>query len=104
MMNKSELVEAIEDQRVLVTNHAAREAREDRLKIDALLAAAKTGDIIEDYPDDRPCPSCLVLGFIGDETPVHSVWGYDREKKVAILITVYRPDPNRWINWRIRRT
>lgn len=61
------------------------------------------GEIIEDYPSDRPYPSCLVFGctFAGD--PVHSVWAYNAQNRWAVIITVYRPDPDRWINWRKRR-
>ncbi|MBE9256705.1 MAG: hypothetical protein HEQ13_15645 [Dolichospermum sp. DEX189] len=25
------------------------------------------------------------------------------ESAIAVLITVYCPDPNKWINWRIRK-
>ena len=35
--------------------------------------------------------------------PVHSVWGFNNENKWAVLITVYRPDPAKWIDMRIRR-
>ena len=35
--------------------------------------------------------------------PVHSVWAYNREPEFAVLITTYRPDPDRWIDWRTRR-
>ncbi|MGL4499023.1 MAG: DUF4258 domain-containing protein, partial [Planktothrix sp.] len=47
--------------------------------------------------------ACLILGFntIGD--PIHSVWTYNPVTQMAKLITVYRPDRNRWINWRIRK-
>jgi hypothetical protein len=63
------------------------------------------GEIIEQYSDDKPYPSCLVYGttFAGD--PVHSVWGgYNEDNKWAVLITVYRPDPERWVEWRTRRS
>ncbi|MEW6326368.1 MAG: hypothetical protein AB1487_02045 [Thermodesulfobacteriota bacterium] len=39
--------------------------------------------------------------FVGE--PVHSVWAYNKDNQWAVLITVYRPDPTRWINWRERR-
>ena len=39
--------------------------------------------------------------FSGD--PVHSVWAFNDENQWAVLITVYRPDPKRWINFRKRR-
>jgi len=54
-------------------------------------------EIIEDYPDDKPYPSCLIYGktFSGD--PVHSVWAYNINNQWAILITVYRPASDRGI-------
>jgi hypothetical protein len=43
----------------------------------------------------------IVLRESGD--PVHSVWAYNKQTQWAVLITVYRPDPDLWINWRERR-
>lgn len=61
------------------------------------------GEIIEDYPDDKPYPSCLIYGNTFSQKPVHSVWAYNQENRWAVVITVYRPDPQRWIDWRTRR-
>ncbi len=58
--------------------------------------------IIEDYPNDPRGPSCLVLGFTAQNLPIHVLCGM-REPKVLIIITVYRPDPDKWIDWQIRR-
>jgi len=57
----------------------------------------------EDYPSQKPYPGCLIFGrtFAGDA--VHSVWAYNKVSGWAVLVTVYRPDPERWINWRERR-
>jgi len=61
------------------------------------------GEIIENYPDDKPYPSCLIFGktFSGD--PVHSVWAYNNQNRWAVIITAYRPDPGLWIDWKKRR-
>ena len=32
----------------------------------------QTGEVIEEYPDDTPFPSYLILGFVGDR-PFHVV-------------------------------
>ncbi len=61
------------------------------------------GEIIEEYPEDKPYPSCLIYGDTFPGEPVHSVWAYNEANRWAVLITVYRPDPKRWINWRKRR-
>jgi hypothetical protein len=47
--------------------------------------------------------SCLVYGKIFSGDPVHSIWAFNDENQWAVLITVYRPGPDRWINFRVRR-
>ncbi|HQN92167.1 MAG TPA: DUF4258 domain-containing protein [Methanoculleus sp.] len=44
------------------------------ISTDDLFLAIRTGEIIESYPDDEPCPSALMLGFIGDHA-YHVVLG-----------------------------
>jgi Domain of unknown function (DUF4258) len=98
------LREAIAAGRVVVSRHGAREAADDDLVLGEIYDAVVTsGEILEAYPNAYPTPSCLVLGFNTIDDPIHSVWSYDQVRQVAKLITVYRPDPDRWINWRIRR-
>ncbi len=71
-------------------------------KIGRLNLSALHGEVIEEYQDDSPYPSVLVFGqtFGGDS--VHSVWAYNEKKRWAVLITVYRPDPNLWIGCKVR--
>ncbi len=38
-----------------------------------------------------------------ENEPVHSVWAYNEKTKWAALVTVYRPDPAKWINWQRRK-
>jgi hypothetical protein len=52
--------------------------------------------IVEEYPDDLPYPSVLVLGRTEEERPVHVVCAYVPEEDRLIVITVYEPDPSRW--------
>ena len=73
------------------------------LSFDEIFNTVFQGEIIEDYPDDKPYPSCLVFGETFKKEPVHSVWAYNKNNKWVVLITVYRPDPRLWINWRKRR-
>lgn len=102
-MNITDIIEAIRANRVRITDHADEEAQADRLRIDEVFFSVFCGEIIEDYPTDSPYPSCLILGrtFTGD--PVHSVWAYNEQNAWAVLITVYRPDPARWLHWRKRK-
>jgi len=46
----------------------------------------------------------LILGKNLKGEPIHSVWAYNVETKASVLITVYRPHPERWMeDWRTRR-
>lgn len=102
-MDIADIIEAIRTGRVRITDHADDEAEADRLTFDEIYSSVLRGEIIEDYRTDKPYPSCLIYGqaFSGD--PIHSVWAYNIQNRWAVLITVYRPDPDRWINWRERR-
>lgn len=102
-MNIEDIIDAIHTNRIRITDHADEEAGADGLSFDEIFFSVLQGEIIEDYPADKPYPSCLIYGerFRGD--PIHSVWAYNVETQWAVLITVYRPDPDRWIDWRTRR-
>lgn len=102
-MDIEDIADAIRDSRIRVTDHADREAEEDSLSYADIFASVFQGEVIEDYPDDRPYPSCLVYGNSSEHEPIHSVWAYNSETRRAVLITVYRPDPDLWIGWRARR-
>lgn len=99
----SDIIEAIQGGRVRITDHAYEEANADRLKFDEIYFSALHGEVIEEYQDDSPFPSILIFGqtFSGD--PVHSVWAYNDKNLWAVLITVYRPDPNLWIGCKVRK-
>jgi len=97
------IIDAVRCNRVRITDHADEEAQADHLSFDEIFYSVLRGEIIEEYPSDKPYPSCLIHGdsFAGE--PIHSVWAYNDATRWAVLVTVYRPDPCRWIDWRIRR-
>jgi hypothetical protein len=102
-MEISDIQNAIRMGSVRITDHADEEARNDNLSYDEILFSVLMGKIIEDYPDDKPYPSCLIYGNTFENESVHTVWAYNGKNKYAVLITVYRPDPSRWINWQRRK-
>jgi len=99
-----DIVNAIRHSRIRITDHADEEAQADYLSFDEIFFSVLQGEIIEEYPDDVPYPSCLIYGDTFANTPVHSAWAYNQDNRWAVLITVYRPDPQRWIDWRTRRS
>ena len=102
-MNLEHIISAIRTHQVRITDHADEEAQADSLSFDQIFFSVLHGEIIEDYPTDRPFPSCLIYGDTFEGQPVHTVWAYNEANGWAVLITVYRPDPKRWVNWRVRR-
>lgn len=55
----------------------------------------KTGTVIEDYPDDTPYPSRLVLGWCRSR-PIHVVSADNHADRETIIVTTYEPDSNQW--------
>ena len=98
-----DIINAIRDDRIRITDHADEEAYQDKLSFDEIFNSVIHGEIIEDYPKNKPYPSCLIFGENFIREPIHSVWAYNAENKWAVLITVYRPDPIRWIDMKKRK-
>ena len=103
-MNIEDIQEALRNGRFQFTLHSTRKLQDDQITDDGVNSSVLSGEIIEDYPDDRPYPSCLIYGRIAGGEPLHSVWGYNEDERLAVLITVYHPAPGRWIDFRIRRS
>mgnify|MGYP001578831903 CR=1 FL=1 len=98
------LLDALRSGSLRITEHAVEAMHDDALFLNEVITSALTaGEILEDYPDDHPFPSCLVLGRTPTGDAVHSVWAYNARSRTAILITCYRPDPDRWIDFRVRK-
>jgi hypothetical protein len=53
------------------------------------------GETIEDYPEDSPYPSRLLLARLGNRA-LHLVAAYNRLDVETIVVTVYEPDPAQW--------
>jgi len=103
-MKIGDIIEAIREDRVRITDHAYEEASADQLTFDETYVSVFDGEIIEEYLDDDLYPSCLISGQTFGGNSVHSVWAYNRENEWAVLIAVYRPDPSRWIDHCKRRS
>lgn len=65
-------------------------------------AINQNSKIIEDYPDDKYGPSCLVLGFTKQNWALHIQCSYP-SRAVLKIITLYEPDPEKWIDFEKRR-
>ena len=64
--------------------------QERDISIDDIGDCIMSGEIIEDYPDGFPHPSCLIFGYTIRDKVLHTVVGSDNE--VLHMITAYYPN------------
>ncbi|MCD8380062.1 MAG: DUF4258 domain-containing protein [Lachnospiraceae bacterium] len=81
---------------IKITVHAAKRLEQRDILLRDILMCIQTGEIIEQYPDDYPYPSCLILGQSIDKSPMHTVIGMNETD--LFLITAYFPDTDKWEN------
>ncbi len=79
---------------IIITLHGQLRLNERGITIDDVMNAINNGDIIEQYPDDFPFPSCLILGLSVQNTYIHIVVSMDEDK--IYLITAYIPKSDKW--------
>lgn len=90
----------INEDRLLISNHARTRMFQRNISTDDIVQITLNGEIIEEYLDDEPCPSFLILGTVKD-VPYHVVVA-ECEDHVR-LVTVYKPEEDKWIDYRKRR-
>jgi hypothetical protein len=76
-----------------VSDHAYEELRKDAILISELIAGITTAELVEEY-DNRG--RVLALQYEAEDRPIHVVWAVSAERRQAVLVTAYRPDPNLW--------
>lgn len=82
------------DDTIVMTRHARQRFMERNITLDDIEQAILSGGIIEEYPDDTPFPSCLILGKTAKRASLHIVASNDSE--FLYIITAYHPDPQKW--------
>ena len=82
---------------VLISGHGYDELAEDGLSAREVLDGIEEGMVVEEYPDYPKGACVLVLQKDKQGSPVHVVWGIPKgHDRPAVLVTAYRPDPERW--------
>ena len=91
---------AVQQGRLFFTEHAIRQMAKHDIMDGEVREAILSGEIIEEYPEDKYGPSCLVYGHTQHTRPLHVQCSLPPRVRV---ITVYQPDPEEWIGNRQRR-
>ena len=84
------------------SQHAVAQSIMRHIHAQEVREAIAVGEIIEDYPNDKYGPSCLVFGVTLMNRPLHIQCSYPSRLLVKI-ITLYEPDPQRWVDFKARR-
>lgn len=81
-------------ERIAITEHARRRLVERGISVNDIIQCIDHGEIIKQYEDDKPFPSCLILGAAINGEYIHVVASHDSEW--IYLITAYHPDADIW--------
>ena len=82
------------ERKIKWSTHAAARIRERGIRRWDVLCCLGDGEVIEDYPNDFPFPSCLVFGHGANGSVIHVIVGCDIE--YLYIITAYKPDNNKF--------
>lgn len=94
MLSVEELRKYNSPEHYVITEHARLRLFERNISVDDIQRAIADGEIIRQYEDDKPFPSCLILSYTSDERPIHVVVSID--DGYIYLITAYIPDEDIW--------
>ncbi len=85
-----------------ITFHVQSRMNDRNITYEDIVYVLRNGEIVENYPEDYPYPSCLVLAILVNGKPLHVCCGIGEGK--IFVITAYHPDNKRWDDdWKVRR-
>ncbi len=90
-MIHSLLQDTIQNGRIEWQRHALEKMMERGISRKAVKEVLLNGEIIENYPDDKPYPSALFLRWTNNQ-PLHVVVSFDSMTGWCFIITAYKPD------------
>ena len=98
----AEIQEKFANEQFEFSRHALDRTIIRMISVQEIREAIQQAELLEDYPDDKYGPSCLLLGFTQKRRALHLQCSYPSRSLIKI-ITVYEPDAIEWIDFRVRK-
>ncbi|MBQ8278549.1 MAG: DUF4258 domain-containing protein [Roseburia sp.] len=97
-MNITEVQALCAEGRIIWTEHVEKRMAQRKISRTDVKRCIMSGEIIEDYLDDYPYPSCLIFGYTEDEKNLHVVVSIsDGIPRILNIITAYVPDESKFM-------
>ena len=77
-----------------MTQHANQEMVAEEIALSEVFEAITSGDVLENYPEHRRGPCCLLHGRTSAGRNLHVVC--TTANPMLVIITVYVPTPPKW--------
>lgn len=90
-MNRNILQNAVKKGYIEWQRHALERMMERGISRETIKEVLLNGEIAENYPDDKPYPSALLLGWV-ESQPFHVVVALNSLAGWCFIITAYKPD------------
>lgn len=90
----SEVRKINQPENIILTEHTRIRLIERNITMRDIIKCIDTGEIIKQYDDDKPFPSCLILGMSINERYIHVV--ISTNDNYIHLITAYFPNLEQW--------
>ena len=81
--------------RLVFRVHAVQRMFARSISVQDVRHVLATGETVENYPDDHPYPSRLILGWCGSR-PLHVVAAHNAAAQETMVITAYEPNVDLW--------
>ena len=82
-------------QNIVFSDHAISQMFKRNISVDDVMSIIERGEVIQEYPDDKPYPSLLLLGYTNLRA-LHIVLAKEKLENRCIIVTAYEPSTDIW--------